>query len=62
MRYEAKASIKLDVGVHAASAQAWNPVEAAVEAVNAAYKRFSKTKERIRKKRLSTGRLRKIGV
>ncbi|MEM1508425.1 MAG: hypothetical protein QXY49_01480 [Thermofilaceae archaeon] len=60
-RYEAHAAIKLDVGVHSASAEAWNPVEAAIEAVDAAYKRFTKTKERKRERRLSLARFKKIG-
>lgn len=58
-RYEAFASIKLDVGVHAAKAEAWNPVEAALEAVDAAYKRFAKAKEKARERRLSLERLRR---
>jgi CBS domain-containing protein/ribosome-associated translation inhibitor RaiA len=58
-RFEAYASIKLDVGVHAAKAEAWNPVEAAMEAVDAAYKRFTKAKEKARERRLSIERLRR---
>lgn len=60
-RYEASAAIKLDVGVHSASAEAWNPVEAAIEAVDAAYKRFAKTKEKSRERKLSLARFKKIG-
>ena len=59
VRYEATASIKLDIGVHAAEAEAWNPVEAVTEALDAAYKRFSKAKERTRERRISLERLRR---
>lgn len=58
-RYEAFASIKLDVGVHAAKAEAWEPVEAVVEALDAAYKQFAKAKEKRRERRLSLERLRR---
>lgn len=59
-RYEATASIKLDVGVYSASAEAWNSVQAAVEALDAAYKRFSRAKERVRERKLSAERLRRL--
>lgn len=59
VRYEAVASIKLDVGVHSAKVESWNPVEAVSGALDAVYKRFSKVKERARERRVSLERLRK---
>ena len=58
-RYEAFAAIKLDVGVHSAKAESWNPVEAVSEALDAAYRRFARAKERVKERRLSLERLRK---
>lgn len=61
-RYEAIATIRLDVGVHSARAESWEAVEAATGAVEAAYRRFSRTKGRARKRREDRSRTRKASL
>jgi CBS domain-containing protein/ribosome-associated translation inhibitor RaiA len=58
-RYDAAVSVKLDKGTFSAESSSWDPVEAAFEAIESAYKVFAKTKEKKREKRISTARLRK---
>ncbi|MDW8004220.1 MAG: CBS domain-containing protein [Thermofilaceae archaeon] len=59
VRYDAFVSIKLDVGVHSARAESWEPVQAVTEALDAAYKRFSKTKEKIRERKINMERIKR---
>ena len=58
-RYDAYASVKLDVGVHSGKASSWDPVEAAYEALDIAYRSFSKLKRKKREERVRAARRRK---
>lgn len=58
-RYEVFAAVKLDIDTFSAKAEAWDPVEAVYEALEAAYRSFSKAKERRRDRKLDIARLRK---
>ncbi|MEZ0346788.1 MAG: CBS domain-containing protein [Infirmifilum sp.] len=57
--YEVKVSIKLDKGVYSTSSAGWSAFEAVSEALELAYKNFSKTKEKKRERRIDLARLRK---
>ncbi|ABL79210.1 CBS domain-containing protein [Thermofilum pendens] len=59
-RYDAIVSIKLDVDSYSARSSGWDAVETVYEALDSAYKVFSKSKEKKREKRISLARLRKI--
>ncbi len=59
-RFDVVASIKLDKGLHSASSSGWDVVQAAYDALEAAYKSFSKTKDKKRERRISLARLRKF--
>lgn len=62
-RFDVQVSIKLDKGIHSASSSGWSSVEAVYEALELAYKNFSKTKEKKRERRINLARLRKsIGL
>jgi CBS domain-containing protein len=58
-RYDAYVSIKLDKDTFSTSSSGWDPVAVTFEAVDSAYKVFSKTKEKKRDRRISLARLRK---
>ncbi len=59
-RYDASVTIRLDRGIHAGKASAWNPVEAVEDALDIAYESFTKEKERRRTRRLERARRRKM--
>lgn len=58
-RYEVFANVKLDVDTFSAKAEAWDPVKAVYDALEAAYRSFAKAKERRRDRKLDFARLRK---
>ncbi len=60
-RYDASVTIRLDRGIHAGKASAWNPVEAVEDALDIAYESFTKEKDRRRTRRLERARRRKMG-
>ncbi|MEM0336208.1 MAG: CBS domain-containing protein [Thermofilum sp.] len=58
-RYEVFATVKLDVDIFSAKAEAWDPVQAVYDALDSVYKSFSKAKERRRDRKIDFARLRK---